>query len=141
MRSIKTYTELMEYETYEERVQYLLTSNKIGDDTFGSYRQLNQSFYRSKLWLQTRDRVIIRDNGNDLGLEDHPIRGHIIVHHIDPITIEDIINRSSKLVSMNNLISVSESTHRMIHYGQVEKDPYKIYERTPNDTCPWKKNK
>lgn len=128
------------FNTYEERLQYLVTHSIIGEDTFGSHRYLNQNFYRSNEWKSTRRKVIVRDGGCDLGLKDYPIRSErILVHHIEPITIEDILDhRIDKLFDLENLITVSDRTHQAIHYGQSISDPNVLIERTPNDTCPWK---
>ena len=135
----KTYSELNSLSSFEERFEYLKLNGRVGGVTFGSKRQLNQTLYKSKEWLSVRDRVIIRDNGCDLGVSGREIVGKALVHHIEPITIEDVINRNSKVFDMDNLITVSHNTHEAIHYGDENiliKDPI---ERTANDTCPWKK--
>lgn len=110
----------------------------VGEETFGCDRYLNQIFYKSEEWKRIRRRVIIRDNGYDLAWEEYEIKGIIIIHHINPITKEDILNRSSKLFDLENLICTSVNTHKAIHYGNEEMLPKKIVERTMNDTCPWK---
>lgn len=136
---IKTYTELIKRETLIDRFRYLkITDRKVGEDTFGCDRYLNQLFYRLPEWKETRRKIIIRDQGGDLGLANYPIKGTIIVHHMIPITPEDIINRASILFDPEYLISTSFITHNAIHYGDENllfQDPI---ERRPNDTCPWK---
>lgn len=127
---------------WEERLDYLfLGDNKVGDITFGGHRWLNQSFYQSPEWRRVRRNVIIRDNGCDLGDFDHPIpnKSKIIIHHINPITVQDLINRSPIVFDMENLISVSFDTHQMIHYGtKARKDLLKLDgNRSPNDTILW----
>lgn len=133
----KTYSELIKLETYEERVKYLQTGSIVGDQTFGSHRVLNQRFYQTPEWRTIRRNIIIRDNGCDLGLEDCPIFGTCYIHHLNPITSEDILNRDPKLFDPENLICVTFDTHQLIHYG-IEPRSRNPTERTPNDTCPWK---
>lgn len=128
----------MELETFDERMQYLFLGDKLCHETFGTQRYLNQYFYTSKEWRKTRNDIIVRDNGCDLGVEGCDLRErNILVHHINPITIEDVIDRSSKLFDPENLISTSLGTHNYIHYG-TEMDHNPVIERFPNDTCPWK---
>lgn len=138
----KSYLELCDFLTFEERLDYLfLGDNKIGDLTFGGHRWINQNLYTSTEWKRTRRNVIIRDNGCDMGLIDFPIpnKSKIIIHHINPLTIDDLLNRSSKVFDMNNLISVSFDTHQMIHYGtKTKKELLKLDgNRLPNDTKLW----
>ena len=135
----RSYSELIRLETFEERFEYLKLSARIGEDTFGCERYLNQIFYRSPEWRSFRKQVIMRDEGNDLGIEDHPIGGsRIEVHHINPITVDDIENRAKCLFDMDNVICVSPLTHKAIHYGDASLLPKDPIERKPNDTCPWK---
>ena len=137
--SIKTYSELITLPTFEERFAYLQLSGVVGKDTFGFDRYINQIFYRSKKWRSIRDQVIIRDNGCDLGVEGYEIYGNILIHHINPITIEDILNRSDILFDPENLITTTHNTHNAIHYSDESillKEPIV---RKANDTCPWKK--
>ena len=122
MTKNKTYLELMQLKTYEERLNYLKTHSSVGIETFGSGRYLNQSFYRSPEWKAIRKKVILRDNANDMALDNYPIGGTIIIHHINPITLEDIKESNSSIFDMNNLISVSFDTHQKIHYGIESKD-------------------
>lgn len=138
-RNIRTYSELIQHQTYEERYKYLQLNGKVGEETFGHDRILNQMLYKDPEWLRMRDIIIIRDNGCDLGIEGREINGSILVHHINPITVEDVINRSKKVFDPNNLICTSLLTHNAIHYSNEDiliKDPIT---RSKNDTCPWKK--
>ena len=134
----RKYSELIKLNTFEERFEYLKLSAIIGDKTFGNERFLNQKFYGSSEWKDFRRKVIIRDNGCDLAFEDNPIYDRIEIHHINPITMEDIENRSSNLMDMENVVCVSSRTHKAIHYGNSDSLPKPFVERRPNDTCPWK---
>lgn len=137
--SIRTYSELITLPTFEERFRYLQLGGKVGEDTFGHDRYLNQMFYTSDEWRRIRRNVIVRDNGCDLGIQDREIHGLIIIHHMNPITIEDIINRSEFLLNPEYLISTVKNTHDAIHFSDERiliTDPI---ERRPNDTCPWKR--
>lgn len=137
--SIKTYSELITLPTFEERFRYLKLNGKVGEDTFGFERYLNQEFYqRDKEWKRIRDFVIVRDNGCDLGIEGRDIPGKIIVHHMNPITQNDILCRSEYLLDPEYLICTIKRTHDAIHYGDEHlliKDPII---RRKNDTCPWR---
>ena len=136
--SITTYSELIALPTFEERYEYLRLNGRVGKDTFGFDRYLNQNFYRSAEWRRIRDRVIVRDNGCDLAIDDRIIYGKILIHHMNPITDKDLFNLSDILLDPEYLICVSHNTHNAIHYGDGErlvKDPIV---RTKNDTCPWK---
>ena len=137
---IKTYSELSKLKTFQERFDYLKIGGAIGETTFGFNRYLNQMFYRSNPhWREIRDEVIIRDNGMDMGLDDFPIGGKIIVHHINPIREEDILNLSDIALSLENLVCVSLATHNAIHFGDPSKLTPIFEERKPGDTCPWRK--
>lgn len=135
----RSYHELARFKTFEERYEYLRLSGMVGQSTFGSDRYLNQALYTSPEWKSFRNRIIIRDNGCDLGIEGRDVLGdRIIIHHINPLTVEDVENRSPVIFDPDNVICVSHNTHQAIHYGDqslLQKDPV---ERTPNDTCPWK---
>ena len=136
---IRTYSELILFPTFQERYEYLKLSGQVGKETFGSDRYLNQLFYKDQEWLSVRNEVIIRDGGCDLGIEGRELDSYIIVHHMNPITKEDILNRTEILLDPEYLICVSKRTHDAIHYGNSElliPDPII---RTKNDTCPWKK--
>lgn len=138
MASMKTYKELIKLKTYEERIKYLLTNDKVGDLKFGHARYLNQSFYSSTEWKRLRHKIITRDECCDLGLRERPIYDKPIVHHIIPITIDDICDADCLIYDPNNLITVSDQTHRLIHYGNTNKNIPTFSERKPNDTVPWK---
>lgn len=138
--SIKTYSELIKLSTFEDRYRYLKLSGRIGEDTFGFDRYLNQIFYRSQKWKSVRDFVIIRDNGCDLGMDDREIYGKILIHHMNPITIKDIEKESDFLLDPEYLICASHNTHNAIHYGDESKLILAPIERTKNDTCPWRHN-
>lgn len=138
-KNTRSYSELMKLKTFEERFNYLKLNGKVGEVTFGSNRILNQMLYKDKEYRSVRDKIIIRDNGCDLGIKGREINDMIHVHHINPITVQDVINRDSKVFDPENLISSSQLTHKAIHYSNEEilmKDPIV---RRANDTCPWKK--
>lgn len=137
---MKTYKELMTLPTFEERFHYLEQKSIVGDPTFGYDRWLNQNFYNSHGWRNVRRVIAIRDDGCDLGCEDHPIYGRIHIHHIEPITKDDILSNSEKLYDPNNLISVSEITHKALTFGSIELLPKPYKPRTPYDTSPWREN-
>ena len=137
--SIKTYSELMQLPTFEERYRYLKLGGRVGEETFGFDRYINQQFYKSDAWLALRDEIIIRDNGCDLGVEGHDIYGRIIIHHMNPITKEDILEQSEFLLNPEYLICTRKSTHDAIHYGDEGLLLTAPMERRPNDTCPWKR--
>ena len=136
---IKTYSKLISIPTYEERFDYLKLDGIVGKDTFGYDRYLNQAFYNSPEWKRFRRDMIIRDNGCDLACEGYDIRGRIILHHINPLTQEDLINRKEALFNPENIICVSHNTHNAIHYGDANLLIIGPVERTANDTCPWKR--
>ena len=135
---IKSYSELITLPTFIERYRYLKLGGRVGEETFGSDRYLNQILYKDRQWLRARDKVIIRDNGCDLGMEGHEIYGKILVHHINPITKEDILRRDPKLFDPENLICTIKNTHDAIHYGDESLLIIAPTIRTRNDTCPWK---
>ena len=139
MTTIKTYSELIELPTFEERYRYLRLSGQVGKDTFGFDRYLNQNFYRSIEWKRVRDQVIVRDNGCDLGIEDRQIAGKILIHHMNPITDKDILNLTDILLNPEYLICVSHITHNAIHYGDESLLITEPTVRTKYDTCPWKR--
>lgn len=136
--SIKTYSELILLLTFEERFRYLQLNGSVGKETFGFDRYLNQNFYRSAEWKRVRDKVIIRDNGCDLGIEDRLIYGNVLIHHMNPINDKDIYNLTDILLNPEYLICVSHNTHNAIHYGNEELLVKAPIVRTKNDTCPWK---
>lgn len=136
--NMKTYEELISLKDYDSRLKYLQTGSIVGKETFGEDRYINQMLYGSNEWKRTRRKVIIRDMGNDLAIEGLRINDNekVIVHHINPITEDDILSHDNKVLDMNNLITVSESTHKKIHYGSKELNDY--IPRRPNDTIPWR---
>ena len=136
---LRTYSELKQLKTFEERYEYLKLDGQVGADTFGFDRYLNQVFYKSPEWRSVRNEVIVRDNGCDLGIEGREIHTKIIVHHMNPISKKDILERSDILLNPEYLITTVKRTHDAIHYGDADtliKDPI---ERSANDTCPWRK--
>ena len=135
---IRTYSELITLPTFEERFNYLKLKGQVGKDTFGFDRWLNQIFYRDPEWKSIRDYVIVRDNGCDLGVDGYEINGRILVHHMNPISKEDILERSKYLLDPEFLISTIHNTHNAIHYGDEDLLIKTPIERTKNDTCPWK---
>lgn len=138
MMSIKTYSELIKLPTFIERFEYLRLDGIIGEETFGFDRYLNQLFYKSKEWLRIRDEVIVRDNGCDLAIPDREIHGRIIVHHMNPINIEDVLYRKKDILDPEFLVCTIKNTHDAIHYGDSDLLITEPIERTKNDTCPWR---
>lgn len=137
--SIRTYTELSKLTSFEDRYGYLKLDGRVGAETFGFDRYINQVFYqRSKKWKAVRDHVIIRDNGCDLGVEGYTIHKGILIHHMNPITVEDIMRESDFLLDPEFLITTVLNTHNAIHYGDERLLPQVPIERTKNDTCPWR---
>lgn len=134
----KSYSELILLPTFKERFEYLQLFGQVGEDTFGFNRYINQYLYHSKEWHRFRDRIIIRDKGCDLGVDGYEIHGGVLIHHINPITQEDIVNCNPCVFDPNNVISTTLSTHNAIHYGNKDLLILPPNERTPNDTCPWK---
>ena len=137
--NIRTYSELITIPTFEERYEYLRLQGIVGEETFGFDRWLNQVFYRSKEWRSIRDKVIVRDCGCDLAIEDREIQGRILVHHMNPVLMKDIVNRTDILLNPEYLICTSKNTHDAIHYGDSELLITTPIERSKNDTCPWRR--
>lgn len=139
--TIRRYSELVHLTTYEERFEYLkLLNGKVGEDTFGYFRWLNQKFYRSPEYRKLRRDIILRDNGCDLGILGCEFGPHekIIIHHMNPITKEDILAGNEFVWDPEYLISVTLDTHNAIHYGKEQTRKREFIQRAPNDTCPWK---
>lgn len=134
---VKTYKEMSRLETFEERFDYLKLNGSVGSDTFGFDRWLNQKFYRSKEWKRRRDQIIIRDNGCDLGIPGREIQGKIIIHHINPITVEDICDITEYLMNPDYLVCTSQNTHNAIHYGDTNLLPKDPIIRKQGDTKLW----
>lgn len=136
--NIRTYSELMKLPTFKERFEYLKIGGKIGEETFGFDRYINQMLYKKPEWISVRNKVITRDKGCDLGVENYEIVGKVMVHHMNPITVDDILNRLDYVLDPEYLISASMMTHNAIHYGSEDLLPQEPIERTKNDTCPWR---
>lgn len=133
----KSYTELSKLKSFEDRFNYLKLDGKVGASTFGYDRYLNQIFYKSQKWKQARDKVIIRDNGCDLGIDGYQINDKIIIHHMNPISLEDIEKGSNVIYDPEYLICVSDNTHNAIHFGNDNILEKTIIERKPGDTKLW----
>lgn len=138
MTNIRTYSELITIPTFRGRYEYLKLKGLVGQETFGYDRYLNQVFYKSREWMDIRDYVIVRDNGCDLGIPGHEIHERILIHHMNPITKEDILQRSEFLLDPEYLISTIKITHDAIHYGDENILMDEPIVRTKNDTCPWR---
>lgn len=135
---IRTYSDLRRLKTLKERFEYLKLAGKVGTDTFGFDRYLNQRFYKLGKWKSARNYVIIRDNGCDLGVEGYEIGDKVLVHHMNPITLDNVLEMDDALFNPEFLICVSHDTHNAIHYGDANLLPKLPIERRPGDTCPWK---
>lgn len=139
-KNIRTYSELSKLKTFRERYEYLKLDGTVGEETFGFDRYINQMFYKSEEWKRIRNYVITRDNGCDLGIPDRKIVDSVIlVHHMNPITKEDIINKNEILLDPEYLITTIKSTHDAIHYGDESLLAEDLVIRSKNDTCPWKR--
>lgn len=135
---IRTYSELKNFKTFIDRYRYLKLHGIVGEGTFGTDRYINQMLYRSYKWRKVRNQIIMRDNGCDLGVEGYDIYDKIIIHHMNPLTLEDIEEEKDYIFDPEFLISTSFRTHNAIHYGDESLLPTELVERRPNDTCPWK---
>lgn len=135
---IRTYSELIRLPTFIERYRYLRLNGQVGEETFGFQRWINQEFYHSNDWLNFRDKIVIRDGGCDLAAEGYGIYGSILIHHLNPVTYDDLINRNPIIFDPENVISTKISTHNAIHYGDENLLIMAPVERIPYDTCPWK---
>lgn len=140
-KTIRTYSELKRLRTHRERYEYLKLDGIPGSSTFGNERYINQTFYKSAEWKSLRRQIILRDCGCDLGVEGYEIHGKIIIHHMNPLRPEDILEHSIYTMNPEYLICVSIDTHNAIHYGDVNRIlPNEFISRQPNDTCPWKRS-
>lgn len=139
-KMIRTYSELIKLKTFKDRFEYLKLDGIVGEETFGFDRYMNQIFYKSREWTSVRRAVIIRDNGCDLGVEGYEIHGKILIHHMNPINLSDIVHKTDELLNPDYLITTVLSTHNAIHYGDASLLPALPVERRANDTCPWKRN-
>jgi len=133
----RTYTELRQLPTFEERFKYLRLGAQVAAETFGFDRWVNQRFYKSPEWRKIRRDVIIRDEGRDLGVEGYELQNGIYVHHMNPMLPKDVVDAAEWILNPEYLICVSYNTHQAIHFGDENLLP-KLIERKPNDTCPWK---
>lgn len=140
-KNLRTYSELKKLSTFKERYEYLKIGGRVGESTFGFDRYINQMLYKTPEWKSVRNSVIIRDGGYDLGIDDYEIVGGIYVHHMNPITADDIVNRLDYVLNPEYLISTSFNTHQAIHYGDEDLLPQEPIERFENDTCPWRQTK
>ena len=136
-QTIRTYSELITLPTFKERFDYLSLQGTVGLDTFGSHRYLNQRFYNSLEWKNLKRQIIIRDNGCDLGMDGYEIYGPILIHHLNPINMDDILSLSEFLLNPNYLVCTSLSAHNAIHYSDESFISLGSIERKPNDTCLW----
>lgn len=134
----RTYSEAIRIPDYHERFLYLSLDGHVGESTFGHSRFMNQEFYKSLEWKRARRDILVRDMGMDMAHPDYPIGGRVIVHHIFPVTEQDIIERNPIILDPENLICVSLDTHNAIHFGDVSLLPKPFVERKPNDTIPWR---
>lgn len=139
MEVMKTYSELSKINSYEERFEYLKLNGFVGVETFGFDRYINQRFYKSLEWKRIRDKVIIRDNGCDLGVEGYEIHGRILIHHMNPVTPDELRSNLDLLLNPEYLICVTHNTHNAIHYGDSGLLVTAPVERTAFDTCPWRR--
>lgn len=137
--SIKSYSELINIPDFVDRIRYLKLSGKVTEMTFGFQRYLNQQFYKSQRWKDVRNFVILRDNGCDLAMPGYELNRDILIHHLNPITVDDIRLQTDALLSPENLVCVSHATHNIIHYGDESYiNDLRYIERSKNDTCPWR---
>lgn len=136
---IRTYSELLEFDTFLERFEYLKLGGVVGEETFGYDRYLNQIFYRSPEWKKVRNEVILRDEGRDLGVEGRELSSNIFIHHMNPIVLRDIDDRNPDILNPDYLICCSKDTHNAIHYGNASLLMLEPIVRRPFDTCPWKR--
>lgn len=134
---IRSYSELLQFNTFEERFDYLALNGGVGHSTFGHDRFMNQAFYTSHEWRTVRQQVILRDNGNDLGVDGHPIFDKPVIHHIVPMTPEDFDDRNPMMLSLDNLIMTTHDTHNAIHFGSRALLRETYQERQPDDHKLW----
>lgn len=134
---IRTYSELRTLHTFEERFRYLALRGRVGRETFGYDRYLNQMFYSSYEWKRLRNFVIDRDNGADLGIEGFEIHARLVIHHMNPVTVDDITHGDDRILDPEFLITTCHQTHNAIHYGDERQLPRQFVERRPGDTKLW----
>ncbi len=136
---IRTYSELCQFGTFDERFAYLRLGGGVGRATFGFDRYVNQQFYTSREWQDVRSHVIVRDDGCDLGIPGYEINTELLIHHINPMNIEDIVNNREWILDPEFLITTVHNTHNAIHFGTISPYPKVVLERTPSDTIPWRR--
>lgn len=134
---IKTYREMLQYSTFEERLAYLMLKGNVGEATFGFDRWINQNFYSSYEWKHVRDLVIVRDNGCDLGVDGYEIHGSLLIHHINPMSKDDVVSGEEWICNSEYLITTTKQTHNAIHYGNTSLAPKIVTSRSPGDTKLW----
>jgi hypothetical protein len=137
MTKLKTYSEMIQHDFFEDRYEYLKLSGLVGRATLGFDRHIGQSFYRSREWKNIRDHVIVRDNGCDLGVIGHEIRGNLLIHHVNPISIDDLVGGLDWILNPEYLVTTCHDTHNAIHYGDASLLPQEFVERSPGDTRLW----
>lgn len=135
----RTYSELIRYNTLEGRFNYLALNGRVAEETFGWERWVNQDFYNSTQWRRLRNHIIVRDNNCDLGLEGYDIPSGLHVHHMNPMSVDDIVHGNPDILDPEFLISCSHRTHNAIHYGDERLLPRQLVERRPGDTIPWRR--
>jgi hypothetical protein len=138
---VRRYSELRRLETFEERFQYLSLRGHVGESTFGFDRYINQLFYRSREWKQLRNQIVIRDNGSDLGVEGYEIHGALLIHHMNPLTADQIRHRDEQLLDPEFLITTTHRTHNAIHFGDERQLPRPFVPRRAGDTTLWTRRK
>jgi hypothetical protein len=137
MKMMKTFTEMSRFNTFEERFEYLRLRGAVGRSTFGFDRYINQQFYRSREWKQARDFVIVRDNGCDLGFPGYEIGGALLIHHINPMTVDDVVHAEDWIFNPEYLITTTHNTHNAIHYSDASLLPKVVIARQSGDTKLW----
>lgn len=137
MTTIRTYSELSRFDTFDDRFEYLVLGGNVGRETFGFDRHINQTFYTSREWKDVRDYVIYRDNGCDLGVYGYDIHSGLLIHHINPMGVDDIIHGEEWILDPEFLITTTHNTHNAIHYGAKSLLPKTVVERSPGDTRLW----
>ena len=137
MTRVRSYSELRRFHTFPDRFEYLKLGGSVGRPTFGSERYINQRFYTSFEWKSVRDTVIVRDNGCDLGIDGHEIHEEILIHHVNPMCVDDIVNGEQWILDPEYLITTTVRTHNAIHYGHILQVPEVVMERKPGDTKLW----
>lgn len=130
----RSYAELLDFDTFEDRYRYLALRGRVGEETFGFERRLNQEFYHSSQWRRVRRLVLLRDNNCDLGIDGHDIPSGLHIHHMNPVSVDDLYDRNPDILNPEFLISTTQSTHNAIHYGDERQLPRSFTERTPGDT-------